>query len=378
MMKRNIICVLLALLLLLSACAKTPVEPAPTPDPPQEPTLPSNLIGISMPTEDLWFWTHDGNDMKTLLEDADYEVDLQYAANDTATQISQIENMIKNNARLLIIAAIDVEALGTVLELAKEENIPVISYYHLITGSDAVSYYVTFDYFTAGVLQGQYIVDQLDLEHAEGKSYNIEFIAGDPDDSRPTPGYIFNGAMRVLQKYLDDGTLVCLSGQTDSMDIATKDWAPEKAQERFEYILSTYYADKPLHAVWAINDSTAQGVATALAGCYDNEIYPIITGQDCDIISIKNMLDGKQAMSIFMDTHDMAAKAAEMADAIMKGNAPSINDTSTYNNAGCNEPAHFVPSYLCAPKVYTAANCEELLIGKGGYYGVSENEGTSE
>ena len=70
-----------------------------------------------------------------------------------------------------------------------DAGIPVISYDRLIK-SDAVSYYISFDNYTVGTLQGQYVVDTLDLDNAGDKTYNIEFTAGDPADNNA--GYFFN------------------------------------------------------------------------------------------------------------------------------------------------------------------------------------------
>ncbi len=373
----------LAMVFALTACAKevppsAEPEPAPVEPAPAEPVAvedevedelvneaAGNLVGISMPTMDLQRWNQDGDNMKAQLIDAGYEVDLQYAANDTFMQITQIENMIVNGARVIIVAAIDSESLGTVLTQAKEAGCTVIAYDRLIMGSDAVSYYVTFDNRLVGQMQAEYIIKALDLENAGDKTYNIEFITSDPGDCCTCVSFFYlQGAMPVLQPYLDSGVLVCQSGQVDTTEV----WSAERAQDRFEKILSTYYADKQLDAVLATNDFTAQGVATALASTYSNAVYPIMTGQDCDIVSVMNMMDGKQAMSIFKDTHDLAAKAVEMADTILKGTEPPINDTETYDNG-----TGMIPSYLCPPKVCTKDNIQEILIDSG-YYTLEQLE----
>ena len=347
--------------------SSTQAESSGVSEKPAEPTGSFGLIGVCFPTRDLQRWQQDGENIKQQLEAAGYEVDLLYAANDPATQIYQIENMIVNGAKVLIVASIDGEALGAVLAQAKEAGVAVIAYDRLIMGSDAVTYYATFDNFLVGVLQGQYIVDSLDLANNNGP-FNIEFITGDPGDNKIH--FFFDGAMSILQPYLDAGILVCQSGQTEKYDVTTEGWDAANAQARFEYILSTYYADKPLHAVMASNDSTAQGVADALMSAYSNDIYPVITGQDCDIISMWNILDGKQAMSVFKDTRDLAAKTVEMADAIAKGMKPPINDIETYDNG-----TGVIPSYLCAPIVCTIENYKELMIDSG-YYTEDQLNGT--
>ena len=318
------------------------------------------LIGVAMPTKDLQRWNQDGDYMKQKLEAAGYAVDLQFGANDIATQVSQLENMIANGCKVLVIASIDSEALGTVLAQAKENNIPVIAYDRLIMSSDAVSYYATFDNWLVGVTQGEFIRDALDLDNAEGP-FNIEFITGSPDDNNIN--YFFDGAMSILQPYLDSGKLVCPSGQTEKAQVATLNWATDAAQARFETILGTYYSDgTPLHAVLASNDSTALGVENALAASYSNDIYPVITGQDCDVENTKNIIAGKQAMSVFKDTRILAERVVTMVDALMKGTEPEVNDTETYFNN-----VIVVPSYLCRPAACTVENYEYLLLDSGYY-----------
>jgi putative multiple sugar transport system substrate-binding protein len=126
--------------------------------------------------------------------------------------------------------------------------------------------------------------------------------------------------------------------------------------------LSSFYADgTQLDAVLASNDSTAMGVANALANNYTGK-YPVLTGQDCDIANVKNMIDGKQSMSIFKDTRTLADKVVGMVDAIMQGKEPEVNDTETYDNGD-----HVVPSYLCEPVFADVNNYKELLIDSGYY-----------
>ena len=317
------------------------------------------LVGVAMPTKDLQRWNQDGSNMEEQLKAAGYDVDLQYANNDVATQISQIENMIANGCKVLVVASIDGEALGTVMSQAEEAGIKVIAYDRLIMNSSAVSYYATFDNQLVGTKQGEYIRDALDLDNQDGP-FNIEFVTGDPGDNNVN--FFFGGAMEVLQPYIDEGKLVCPSGQMTKDEVATPEWSPEKAQTRFENILSSHYADgTKLDAVLASNDSTAQGVAAALAANYTGD-YPVLTGQDCDIVSVKNMIDGKQSMSIFKDTRTLAEKVVGMVDAIMKGEEPEINDTETYDNGD-----HVVPSYLCEPVFADINNYKELLVDSGYY-----------
>ena len=381
MKRRNLNGILSALLavvlaFVMAACSAEPAAPAPEPEPaaqevstpepaPEPETIPadSKLVGVSMPTRDRLRWVQDGENMRKQLEELGYEVDLQFADNDPSLQITQLENMVKNGARVLIVASVDGDALGTVLDRANEAGCEIIAYDRPI-GSDAVSYYTTFDNFSVGAAKGQFIADRLDLANAGDQVYNIEFIDGSPDDGGC---YVFyDGYMSVLRPYIDAGTLNVISGQIDFEDIATEGWSAEKAQERFENLLSTYYADKPLHAVMASNDSIAQGVAAALETSYKNDVYPILTGQDCDIVSVKNILDGKQTMSIFKDMRKLAAQAAEMADAIMQGRTVPTNAEFTTVDG-----RHTYPAFYCEPTAVTKDNIEETLIDSG-YYTAEE------
>ena len=317
------------------------------------------LIGVTMPTKDLQRWNQDGENMKKELEAAGYEVDLQYASNDVSTQVSQLENQVANGCDLLVVASIDGSSLGEPLKQAKEAGIPVISYDRLIK-SDAVSYYISFDNYTVGTLQGQYVVDTLDLDNAGDKTYNIEFTAGDPADNNA--GYFFNGAFDVLKPYIDAGTLNVVSGQTDFDSVATPAWDTQTALERMQNILASYYADgTQLDVALCSNDSTALGVENALAASYTGE-YPIITGQDCDTPNVKNLVAGKQAMSVFKDTRALASAVVKMVDSIMKGEEPEVNDTESYDNG-----TGVIPTYLCDPVVVTTDNYKEILIDSGYY-----------
>jgi len=318
-----------------------------------------SLVGVAMPTKDLQRWNQDGSNMKSELEAAGYEVDLQFASNDINTQVSQIENMIANGCKLLVIASIDGDSLGTVLEQAKEQDIKVIAYDRLIMNSDAVSYYATFDNYMVGTKQGEYIVDALSLETAAGP-FNMEVFTGDPGDNNAK--FFYGGAMDVLQPYIDAGKLVVKSGQVDFATVATANWDSANAQSRMENILATFYADgTKLDVVLCSNDSTALGVENAIDASYTGE-WPVITGQDCDIANVKNMLQGKQSMSIFKDTRDLASKVVEMVDAIMKGGEAPINDTKSYDNG-----TGIIASYLCEPVFADANNYIELLIDSGYY-----------
>ena len=267
--------------------------------------------------------------------------------------------MISNGCELLVIASIDGSSLGEPLGQAKEAGIPVISYDRLLMNSDAVTYYATFDNYMVGQKQGEYLVKALGLEGNDGP-FNIEMFTGDPADNNCN--FFFGGAMDVLQPYIDSGKLVVKSGQTTFEQVATANWDSEKAQNRMDTIIAGNYSDGTvLNAVLCSNDSTALGVENALASSYTGE-YPIITGQDCDIANVKNLIAGKQAMSVFKDTRTLASQVVKMVDAVMQGGEAEVNDTQSYDNG-----TGVIPTYLCEPVVVTIDNYKEMLIDSGYY-----------
>ena len=318
-------------------------------------------VGVAMPTKDLQRWNQDGENMQKELEAAGYEVELQYASNDTQTQISQIETMINDGCDVLVIAAIEASSLGEAMDMAAEQNIPVIAYDRLIMNTDAVSYYATFDNYKVGQVQGQYIIDTLGLDvNDTSKTYTMEVTAGDPGDNNAN--FFYSGAMDLLDDYIDAGIIEIKSGQQEFADVATAQWATEKAQSRMENILSTYYADGTnLDICLCSNDSTALGVENALAANYKGE-YPIVTGQDCDIENTKNMIAGKQSMSVFKDTRTLASQVVKMVGQILNGETVDVNDKETYNNGN-----KVVESFLCEPVFADVNNYKELLIDSGYY-----------
>lgn len=319
-------------------------------------------IGVAMPTQSSQRWIQDGANMKEKLEGLGYTVDLQYAEDDVQMQVSQLENMIANGANCLVVASIDSSALVNVLAQAKQNNIPVIAYDRLLMDTDAVSYYATFDNKGVGTAIGKYIEEKAGLKEGKGP-FNIELFAGSPDDNNAH--FLHDGAMEVLQPYIDNGKLVVVSGQTDFDTICTLRWSQETAQKRMEDLLSGYYSTgKDVDIILSPFDGISYGVAAALegAGYKVGQKWPIITGQDAEKMAVKNIRSGKQTMTIFKDTRELADKCVKMVQAVMQGAEPEINDTTSYNNNKI-----VVPSYLCKPVAVDKENIQSALIDVGYY-----------
>ena len=330
-------------------------------------------VGISMPTKSLERWNRDGEYLKKEFEQKGYQVDLTYSDNKITQQVNDIEGLLANGVNLLVIAAIDGESLTQVLKDAKDRNIPVISYDRLIMNTDAISYYVSFDNYTVGKLQGEFVEKQLDLKNTD-KKYNIEFTAGDPADNNA--GFFFNGAFDVLKPYIEKGTLVVPSGQTKFEEVATAQWSTPTAMNRMQNILASYYAGgTKLDIALCSNDSTALGVTQAIESDYAGGNSVIITGQDGDEANLKNIVDGKQTMTVYKAVANEAVATLDLGEALLKGEKPDGSlianskwsfdcayDTSSYNNG-----TGIIPSYLLVPTVVTKDNIQKELVDTGYY-----------
>ena len=319
-------------------------------------------VGIAMPTKSSARWISDGNSMVEQFEAAGYDTDLQYAEDDIPNQLAQIENMIVKGVDALVIAAIDGTTLSNALEMAAASDIPVIAYDRLIRDSEHVDYYATFDNFKVGVQQATSLVEALGLPDAEGP-FNIEVFGGSPDDNNAY--FFYDGAMSVLQPYIDEGKLVIKSGQSGMDTVGTLRWDGAVAQARMDNLLSAHYTDDRVDAVLSPYDGLSIGILSSLKGVgygSGDQSMPIVTGQDAEIPSIKSILAGEQYSTVFKDTRELARVTVGMVEALLSGGEPEINDTETYDNG-----IKVVPSYLLEPVSVDASNWEEVLVGSGYY-----------
>ena len=346
-----------------------------------EAAAPEDLtIGVSMPTQTSERWIADGEAVQAQLEELGYGVDLQYANDDIPTQSQQVDQMITQGADVLVIAAIDGTALGGQLQAAADANIPVIAYDRLIRDSENVDFYVTFDNFAVGQAQGNALLTGLGVLNADGSPgeatgpFNVELFAGSLDDNNAF--FFFNGAIEVLQPFIDDGTLVVKSGQTSIEDAATLRWDQATAQKRMDDLLTGNYNDGTrVDGVLSPYDGLSRGIITALTNAgygptttEGTQPMPIVTGQDAEIASVKLIVDGVQSSTVFKDTRLLAEQAVSASEAFLNDEEPEANDTETYDNG-----VKVVPSYLLEVETVYADNIQAALVDSG-YWTAEEVE----
>ncbi len=317
-------------------------------------------VGVAMPTKTSTRWVSDGNSMVTALAAKGYKTDLQYADDDIPNQLAQIENMITKGVKALVIASIDGTTLSDALQKAADKGIKIIAYDRLIVGSKNVDYYTTFDNFQVGVLQAQSLEKALGLKQGKGP-FNIELFGGSADDNNAF--FFYDGAMSVLQPYIDTGKLIVQSKQVGMNKVSTLRWDGAVAQARMDNLLSAYYGDKRVHAVLSPYDGLSIGILSSLKGVgygSANQPFPYVSGQDAEVPSVKSIIRKEQYSTIFKDTRELAKVTANLVDAVLSGKKPEINDTKTYNNK-----VKVVPSYLLKPVPVDLSNYKEVLIGSG-------------
>ncbi|MCG8479789.1 MAG: sugar-binding protein [Spirochaetales bacterium] len=334
-------------------------------------------IGIAMPETHVERWQQDGAALLEGAQAAGYTAEVAFGDADQSRQNQQIQDFITKGARLLIVGNIN-EGVNSVVREAAEEGIIVIAYDRLITGADTYDYYITFDNFKVGEMQGSAIELALDLSNVTAADPRyITLFAGSPTDNNAN--FFFDGAMSVLAPHVERGALVVVgpapmnSSDSAFTRIATEGWRAEVAKARMENLLSNDARDVVLDAVLAPNDTLARAIIEALAADakYSTvDTLPVVTGQDGEIASVQAIRDGRQYMTVFKDTRNLAAGAIALADALLSDETPRVPgarvDNETYDTG-----LKVVTSYLLEPVNVTQANWEEIMIGSG-YYSASD------
>ena len=309
-------------------------------------------IGVALPDKTSENWVLAGKLFTDGLEEAGYQADVQYApaSNTVAEQQNQIQAMVTGGAKVIVIGAKDGKQLATQVQAAKDAGATVIAYDRLIENTDALDYYVAFDNFKVGQLQGQALLDGLEERTDHDAPYNIELFSGSTDDANSA--VFFDGAMDVLQPKIDDGTLVVGSGQTDIQQTATAGWKAENAQSRMDTILTSAYSDTELDGVLSPNDTLARAVLTSVGQA--GKPLPVVTGQDSEVESVRSIMEGKQYSTINKDTALLVEQTITMIGQLQQGEEVDVNDTDQYDNG-----SKVVPAYLLDPVIVTQENAAD-------------------
>ncbi len=314
-------------------------------------------VGIAMPQKTSQNWVEAEQMFNDGCAEAGIECQIQFANGGVAEQQNQISAMIENGVNVLVIGAIDGSQLGTQLESAKAAGITVIAYDRLLTNTKDIDYYIAYDNFGVGQLQGQALLEGLEAKGAE-KPWDIELFAGSPDDSNSLK--FFGGAMDVLQPKIDDGTLVVKSGQKDFTQVSTQGWLPKNAQDRMASLLtSTYQGDAVPAGVLSPNDTLGRAIITAVEQA--GKLVPVVTGQDSEDESVTWVVQGKQYSTIFKDTRPLVKSTIALAQAVASGETnPTVEGATLDETQYESMEGNPVKSFLLTPAIVTKDNAAEV------------------
>lgn len=338
-----------------------------------------------MPNDSESRWSSDSETLHTLLTQAGYDVNIQFAGNDASAQVQQIQDMIGAGCTTILVTAVDPSTLAQDLGLEDpnrqrisggsaedevldeahapaEDAINLIAYQKLLTDSNIVDYYIGFDGYEAGYLQASYIEESLSL-YDTSETYCLELFFGDIND--PITAFQYQGAMEVLQVYIDSGVLTIASGQTSLEDTTSND--SSEAKRRLETMLSNVYADQDLDAILCSDDTLALALSDTLFEHYTGGIYPVLTGQGCLEASVNNLTSNRQSMTLLDDCTGMAAEAARIIMALASGSPTETEDS--LDNGRIN-----VPASLFYPAAVRKDNIQDLLVTPG--YFTANSDGT--
>lgn len=378
-MKKKLLSIMIAVSMaaaLLAGCSSDTKKE--TNDTEASKTVDGNVqVGVVLPTKDEPRWLQDQAQFEAILSDAGFTNQVLFSQGSSATEKTNVETLISQGIEVLIICAHDGTAAAAAVEQAKEAGITVIAYDRLITDTDAVDYYVTFDSFAVGAAQGQFLVDNA----PDGSGIPLYLYAGAATDNNAF--IFFEGAWSILQPKIADGTYVIVNSSEatalqDKAELSrdemakiigqvTTNWDFNEAKSKAEANLTSASADEKGDVlILAPNDGTSRSIADVFISDKDITSYSI-TGQDSEKASIQYIIDGKQSMTVFKDTRTLAADSVDMAVAILNGETPATD--STYNNNVIDVPSKQTPIV-----VVTKANVQSALIDSG-YYEASDFTG---
>lgn len=296
-------------------------------------------VGIVLPTKDEPRWVQDEQRFKDALADSDYSTEILFSQGSSAKEKENVEALLNKGIKVLIITPHDGAAAASAVEAAKKEGVTVIAYDRLITDTDAVDYYVTFDSLAVGAAQAQYLVD-----NANGSNIPLYLYAGAASDNNAF--LFFEGAWQVLQPKIADGTFKIVNSSEaealkDSAELSrdqlgkiigqiTTNWDPNEAKNKAQTHLTAASDDlKGDVLILAPNDGTARSIADVFGSDSAITSY-FVTGQDAEKASVQYIIDEKQSMTVFKDVRSLVKDAMGMAVEILDGKTPET--TGSYDN----------------------------------------------
>ena len=329
-------------------------------------------IGIVLPTKDEDRWLADEATFKKLIEEKGYKAEIMYSQADPAIEKANVEALIEKGIKVLMICPFDGAAAASTVEMAKAEGVKVISYDRLITGTDAVDYYVAFESAKIGEAMGQYLVDQ--AAAYGGSGLNLYLYSGALTDNNSFT--YFQGNWNALQPKIADGTFIVRNSEVaekykdikdlsydqlyEIMQSVDTEWTPSVAKSLAEANLTNAAAEeKALSFITAPDDNTARAIADAFMADADVAEFRIC-GADGVEGSVQYLIDGKQDMTVYCNPAMIAVAAMELAEKLIAGE--KVTSAETINNEAID-----IPVIRCDVQPVTRDNLVEVWLDAGVY-----------
>lgn len=300
------------------------------------------VVGVSWSNFQEERWKTDEAAIKAALAPAGAKYISADAQASPTKQLTDVEDLISKGANVLIILAMDSEAILPAVKKAADEGIPVIAYDREIESPNAL--YLTFDNVGVGRLMAKAV-------EAAKPSGNYAFIKGDKGD--PNADFLFSGITEVLKPAMSAGKIKNVG------ESYTDGWKPDNAQKNMEQILTKN--NNKIDAVVCENDGMAGGVVAALTAQGLAGVVPV-SGQDGDHAAINRIALGTQTVSIWKDSRDLGKLAGEAAVALAKGKKMTqIHGVKPFSGGAKHVTVNGV---LLTPLAVTRANLN-VIVDKG-------------
>jgi D-xylose transport system substrate-binding protein len=296
-------------------------------------------VGLSLDTLKEERWQYDRDILQSHAKELGADVLIRSANGDDAVQTEQAESLLnQQDVDVLVVIPHNAQTCASIVGMARQKNIPVISYDRLILDSEP-DLYVSFDNVKVGELEARYLLDR-----APRGNYII--IGGPPTDNNAQ--LLRQGQMKALGTALDTGAVKIVA------DLWARDWQPQDALEKTESALAR---SPEVSAIVASNDVVAGAVIQALE---EQKLAGkvLVSGQDADLAALQRIVAGTQAMTVYKPIKELARRAAEAAVALARGE--KVQTTGTVNNGKIE-----VPSILLAPIAVDKKNMVEAVINDG-------------
>ncbi len=298
-------------------------------------------IGLALPTQQEERWVRDMHAMQAEADKHNVDLRIAIARNDQAQQNNQIDQLLSQGVKVLILAPHDGEGAATSVNKAHEDGVKVISYDRLIMGTD-VDIYMSFDNVRVGELMGEWITKRV-------PKGDYILMSGAPTDNNAK--LFKQGHMNFIQPLIDKGDIKVILEQP------VIDWQPANAQRIVENALTL--ANNKVDAILAPNDGTASGAIAALRAQGLAGKIPV-TGMDAEMSAAQRIVQGTQSITVLKDTRKLGEEAIRLAIRMAKG-----EDISDAINGSVDNGTMEVPSVLLEAQVVDKDNIDAVLIESG-------------